>query len=105
MGGIYGEEYEKNINVLFGPSRIASTAKKFAELEKTSGPYKFGMLAKVLVPRPADWADEYGSTKGDGAWDKHSRDIPKALQDPLTHVIACNIRSANLRPMRSKDGT
>jgi hypothetical protein len=104
MGAIYGEEYEKNINVLFGPSRIASTAKKFAELEKTSGPYKFGMLAKVLVPRPADWADEYGSTKGYGAWDKHSGDIPKELQDRLTEVIASNLRSENPRPMRIKVG-
>lgn len=75
MAGIYGEEYENNVNVMFGSSRIAATARKFAELEKTSGPYKFGMLAKVLVPRPADWADEYGSTKGYGAWEKHSGGI------------------------------
>ena len=77
MAGIYGEEYENNVNVMFGPARIAATARKFAELEKASGPYKFGMLAKVLVPKPADWADEYGSTKGYGSWEKHSGGIPK----------------------------
>ncbi len=104
MAGIYSEEYENNVNVLFGPSRIAATARKFAELEKTSGPYKFGMLAKVLVPRSADWADEYGSTKGYGTWEKHSGEIPKELQDRLTEVIASNLRSENPRPMRIKVG-
>ncbi|SIO36695.1 hypothetical protein SAMN05443247_04479 [Bradyrhizobium erythrophlei] len=32
MAGIYGEDHENNINALFGPPRIASTAKRFAEL-------------------------------------------------------------------------
>jgi hypothetical protein len=63
------------------------------------------MLAKVLVPRPADWADEYGSTKGYGTWEKHSGDIPKEIQDQLTEVIASNLRSENPRPMRIKVGT
>ncbi len=104
MAGIYGEEYENNVNVMFGPARIAATARKFAELEKASGPYKFGMLAKVLVPKPADWADEYGSTKGYGSWEKHSGGIPKELRDQLTDVIASNLRSENPRPMRLKVG-
>jgi hypothetical protein len=35
MAGIYGEDHENNINALFGPFRIASTAKKSADLENS----------------------------------------------------------------------
>jgi hypothetical protein len=35
------------------------------------------MLAKVLVPKPADWAGEYDSTKGHGNWEKQSWEYPQ----------------------------
>jgi hypothetical protein len=37
------------------------------------------MFAKALLPRPADWADEYGSTKCYDDWGKHAGSIPKEL--------------------------
>ena len=77
MAGIYGDEFEKNMNVLTSPANIRATARKFVEFEKANGPYSFGMFAKRLLPRPADWADEYGSTKGYNNWESMPARFPK----------------------------
>jgi len=46
------------------------------------------MLAKALLPRPADWAaDEYGTIKGYDDWGKHAGSIPKELRERLTGEV------------------
>jgi hypothetical protein len=57
------------------------------------------MFAKALLPRPADWADEYRSTKGYNDWEKHSGKIPKALRERLVGVTFANYRSENPLPV------
>lgn len=104
MSGIYSDEFETNINKLYSPANIMAVARKFVEMERTDGAYSFGKLAKMIMPRPADWADEYGSTKGYNSWEKHSGNIPKNLRQRLTDAIAANLRSDNPRPMRVKVG-
>jgi hypothetical protein len=105
MGGIYSDEFEGNMNVLTSPANIKTVARKFVALEKANGPYSFGMFAKMMLPRPADWADEYGSTKGYAAWEKHSGNIPKEFRDRLTDVVGSNLRSDNALPMLLKVGS
>ena len=106
MGGIYGDEFERNFNLLTNPANIKATAKKFVEFEKANGSlYSFGMFAKALLPRPADWADEYGSTKGYDDWGKHAGSIPKELRERLTGVTFANYRSENPLPVLLKVGT
>jgi hypothetical protein len=34
MAGIYGDEFEKNMNVLTSPANIKETARKFVEFER-----------------------------------------------------------------------
>jgi hypothetical protein len=51
------------------------------------------MFAKTLLPRPADWADEYGSTKGYTNWDKHAGAIPKEVTERITSAAFSNYRS------------
>ena len=104
MAGIYGDEFEKNMNVLTSPSNIKETARKFREFEKTNGPCSFGMFAKALMPRPADWADEYGSTKGYNKWEKHAGAIPKQVTERITSVVFANYRSDNPLPVLLKVG-
>jgi hypothetical protein len=104
MGGIYGDEFEKNMNVLTSPANIKETARKFVEFEKANGPYNFGMFAKTLLPRPADWADEYGSTKGYNNWEKHAGSIPKEVTERITSVAFSNYRSDSPFPMLMKIG-
>lgn len=80
-------------------------AKKFVEFENTHGSaYSFGMFAKALLPRPADWADEYGSTKGYNDREKHSGTIPKELREKVVGVTFANHRSANPLPVLLKIG-
>ena len=106
MGAIYGEEFERNFNALTSPANIKATAKKFVEFEKAHGTaYSFGMFAKALLPRPADWADQYGSTKGYNDWEKHSGRIPKELREQLTGVTFANYRSENPLPVLLKIGS
>jgi hypothetical protein len=105
MGGIYGDEFERNMNVLTSPANIKATAKKFVEFEKANGPYSFGMFAKTLLPRAADWADEYGSTKGYNSWEKHAGAIPKDVTARITSVVFANYRSENPLPVLLKIGT
>jgi hypothetical protein len=38
MGGIYGDEFERNFNGLTSPANIKATAKKFVEFEKVNNP-------------------------------------------------------------------
>jgi hypothetical protein len=104
MGGIYGDEFEKNMNVLTSPANIKETARKFVEFEKANGPYSFGMFAKTLLPRPADRADEYGSTKGYNNWEKHAGSIPKEVTERITSVAFSNYRSDSPLPMLMKIG-
>jgi len=104
MGGIYSDEFEKNMNALTSPANIKATAKKFVEFEKTNGAYSFGMFAKTLLPRPADWADEYGSTKGYNNWEKHAGAIPKEVTERITSVTFSNYRSDNPLPVLMKIG-
>jgi len=104
MAGIYADEFEKNMNVLTSPANIRATARKFVEFEKADGPYSFGMFAKSLLPRPADWADEYGSTKGYNSWEKHAGAIPKEVTERITSVAFANYRSDNPLPMLMKIG-
>lgn len=73
--------------------RGCNRARKFVEFEKANGPYNFGMFAKTLLPRPADWADEYGSTKGYTNWDKHAGAIPKEVTERITSAAFSNYRS------------
>ncbi len=105
MGGIYSDEFENNMNVLTSPANIKATARKFVELEKANGRYSFGMFAKMVLPRPADWADQYGSTKGYASWEKHSGSIPKEFRDRLTDAAASNLRSENPLPCLLKVGS
>jgi hypothetical protein len=105
MAGIYGDEFENNMNILTSPANIAETARKFREFEKANGPSSFGVFTKKLMPRPADWADEYGSTKGYNNWEKHAGAIPKALTDQIGSAGRGNLRSDNPLPMLLKVGT
>jgi hypothetical protein len=75
MAGNYGEEYENDINAL---SRIASRRRNSRNTERPA-PYKFGMLAKVLVPKSADWTGEFGSTKVYGTRERHSRGTSRSI--------------------------
>jgi hypothetical protein len=104
MGAIYGDEFERNMNTLTSPANIKATARKFVEFEKANGPYSFGMFAKTLLPRPADWADEYGSTKGYGSWEKNAGRIPKEITERITSVTFSNYRSDNPLPVLLKVG-
>jgi hypothetical protein len=58
----------------------------------------------TLLPRPADWADEYGSTKGYSNWEKHAGAIPKEVTQRITSVAFSNYRSDNPLPMLMKIG-
>lgn len=105
MAGIYSDEFENNFNARMSPANIKATAKKFVEFEKEHGAaYKFGMFAKALLPRAADWADQYGSTKGFNDWEQHSGSIPKEFRDRITDAIFANLRSENPRPVMLKVG-
>src|SRR5689334_7531630 len=105
MAGIYGDEFETNMNILTNPANIGETDRKYREFEKANGPSSFGVFTKSLMPRPADWADEYGSTKGYNTWEKHAGAIPKALTDRISAVGRENLRSDNPRPVLLKVGT
>jgi hypothetical protein len=63
------------------------------------------MFAKALLPRPADWADEYGSTNGYDDWGKHAGSIPKELRERLTGVTLASYRCENTFPVLLKIGT
>jgi hypothetical protein len=105
MGGIYSDEFENNFNTMMTPANIKATAQKFIDFEKRHGAtYKFGMFAKALLPRPADWADEYGSTKGFNDWEKHSGKIPKELSEQISSAIFANLRSVEPLPVILKVG-
>ncbi len=100
------DEFENNFNTMMGPAKIEATAKKFIEFEKEHGAtYKFGMFAKALLPRAADWADQYGSTKGFTNSEKHFGKIPAELSSQISSAIFANLRSTDPIPVMLKVGT
>jgi len=106
MGGlVYGGKFEQHINQLYSSENIHETAKKFKEHEAKHGKYSFGdKFTKHLVPDEKNWADESGSTKGHGNWEKHSGAIPEAIRNKITDVISTNLRSAHPLPLVLKVG-
>jgi hypothetical protein len=103
MGGlVYGGKFEQHINELYSPKNVGETAKKFKEYEKQHGPYSFGKFTKVLVPDKANWTSEAGD--GHGSWEKHSGEIPEAIRNKITDVIATNLRSEHPLPLVLKVG-
>jgi len=105
MAGIYGDEFQTNMNILTSPANIKETARKFREFENANGPSSFGVFTKTLMPRPADWADEYGSTTGYNNWEKHAGAIPKVHTDRIGSAGRENLRSDHPLPMLLKVGT
>jgi len=104
MSGIYSDEFETNMNIWTSPANVKETARKFRELEKANGPSNFVMFAKKLMPRPADWADEYGSTKGYNDWEKHAAGVPQVIRERFGSVARENFQSDNPLPMVLKIG-
>ena len=104
MGGlVYGGKFEQHINELYSPKNIHDTAKKFKEHEQKHGPYSFGdKFTKNLVPNKDNWANE--STGGHDKWEKHSGEIPEAIRNKITDVIATNLRSPHPLPVVLKVG-
>jgi hypothetical protein len=104
-GLVYGGKFEQHINNLYSPENIHETAKKFKDHVKKHGNYTFGdTFTKDLVPDQKDWADDKGSTKGHGDWEKHSGAIPEAIRRKLTEVISTNLHSAHPLPLVLKVG-
>jgi hypothetical protein len=85
---VYGGKFEQTMNDMCSPNKIATTAKRFAELERQNGPYSFGKFAKLMMPSP----DEYAN------WEKDSGGIPESIRQRLTEIISTNLRSAT--PLR-----
>ena len=104
-GLVYGGKFEQHINHLYSPENIHETAKKFKEHVKKYGNYTFGdNFTKDLVPDQKNWADDKGSTKGHGDWEKHSGAIPEAIRRKITDVISTNLHSAHPLPLVLKVG-
>jgi hypothetical protein len=85
-----------------GPRTLEKTAKKFKEYEKQHGPYAFGKFTKFLVPDKSNWTSEAGD--GHGSWENHSGEIPEAIRNKITDVIAINLRSEHPLPLVLKVG-
>jgi hypothetical protein len=95
MGGlVYSGKFEQTMNEHCNHKNIATTAKKFQDLEKKHGSYNFGKFAKHFLPKP----DEFSN------WDKDSGEIPDSIRDHLTEVISTNLKSAHPLPMVLKVG-
>ncbi len=104
-GIVYGGKFEQTINELYSPQNLAETVRRFTEYEKQHGPYKFGQkYTKFLVPKTENWADNSGKTDGYSSWEKNSGEIPEAIRDRITEVIATNLRSATPLPLVLKVG-
>jgi hypothetical protein len=93
-GVVYGGKFEQTMNELCSPKNIAATAKKFAKLEKQHGPYSFGKFAKLLMPKPDEFAN----------WEKDSGGISESIRQRLTEIISTNLRSATPLPVVLKVG-
>jgi hypothetical protein len=105
MAFTYGGKFEKHINEMYRPGKIADTARLFKEFESKYGTYSFGdNFTKTLVPRPEDWADNSGSTDGYKTWEKNSGGIPESIRKQITEVIATNLRSDHPLPLVLKVG-
>jgi hypothetical protein len=102
---VYGGKFEKHINELYSPEKVADTAKKFKAHEKKHGPYNFGdKFTKALVPKEEQWASESGSTDGYKKWEKNSGEIPEHIRKKITDVISTNLRSSHPLPVVLKVG-
>jgi hypothetical protein len=101
-GLVYSGKFEQHINELYSPKNIHETAKKFKEYEKQNGPYSFGKFTKFLVPDQENWKSEAGD--GHSSWEKHSGQIPEAVRNKITEVIATNLRSEHPLPLVLKVG-
>jgi hypothetical protein len=106
MGGLtYSGKFEKSLNHSYSHANVKGTAKKFAAYEKAHGPYEFGKsFTKTLIPKPADWADDAGSTDGHAKWEKHVAGISPATRKKVTDLISTNLKSASPLPMVFKIG-
>jgi hypothetical protein len=94
VGIVYGGKFEQTMNDISSPNNIAATAKRFVELEKQHGPYSFGKFAKLMIPKPDDYAN----------WEKDSGDVPEPIRQRLTEIISTNLRSATPLPVVLKVG-
>jgi hypothetical protein len=95
MGGIvYSGKFEQTMNELCSPKNIAATAKKFTELEKQQGPYSFGKFARLIMPKPDEFAN----------WEKDAGGIPEPIRHRLTEIISADLRSATPLPVVLKVG-
>jgi hypothetical protein len=93
-GFVYGGRFEQIMNEFCSPKNIAATAKRFAELEKQYGPYTFGKFARLLLPKPEEFAN----------WERDAGGIPASIRQRLTDVISTNLKSASPMPMMLKVG-
>jgi hypothetical protein len=93
-GFVYGGQFEQTMNDLCTPHNVATTAKKFTDLEKQHGSYSFGKFARLLMPNPGQYAN----------WEKDAADIPEPIRNRLTEIIATNLRSATPLPVVLKVG-
>jgi hypothetical protein len=91
---VYGGRFEQTMNQLCSSNNIATTAKKFVDLEKQHGPYSFGRFAKLLMPNPDEFAN----------WEKDSGGISEPIRQRLTEIISTNLRSATPLPVVLKVG-
>jgi hypothetical protein len=103
-GIVYGGKFEQTINELYSPKNLAETVRRFTEYEKQYGPYSFGKFTKFLVPQPENWVDKSGKADGYNSWEKNSGEIPEAIRNRITEVIATNLRSATPLPLVLKVG-
>lgn len=95
MGGVvYGGKFEKAMNELCSPKKIAATAKKFAKLEKQHGSYAFGRFAQYFLPKPEEFSN----------WSKDAGAIPEQIRKRLTEIISSNLKSKSPMPMVLKVG-
>ena len=95
MGGlVYGGKFEKLMNELSSPENVAATAQNFRDLEKKYGPYSFGKFVKLATPQASEYTN----------WEADAGEIPQAIQDRLTEIIATNFRSDSPMPMMLKVG-
>jgi hypothetical protein len=93
-GLVYSGKFEKSMNELCSPKKIAATAKKFAKLEKQHGAYAFGKFAQHFLPKPEEFSN----------WSKDAGAIPEQIRQRLTEIISANLKSKSPMPMMLKVG-
>jgi hypothetical protein len=93
-GVVYSGKFEQTVNDLLNHNNVAATSKKFTQLETQHGPYSFGKFAKLLMPKPDEFAN----------WEKDSGGISESIRQRLTEIISTNLRSAKPLPVVLKVG-